>query len=760
MILNLDISQGDRFLIESPDINGVFVVEGDATAEPLTFIDDKGNREHIGRLDFAVLQAKARAIRTFRKGQIVRALTSEELKGFYSPPKGNKISERERKNWQIRVDDVHRAGRLLFYTVAWFETPCSRGDDGLETFIVQTLPDAEEAGYPGIPSASSIRKAIAKCVGQIPTLTMFLRRKNGNRKKTKFPKFVYDLGDEMVRWYYEEAKRKYIHAHKWFDERYYPAREQWLQSDEAKEGNWDGEPPNTQTLTNWITEARNATTLKIKYKTQSADRRVRGRGRSLEPLAPLETIILDQTLAPIWVIQEVEADGEIKFVVKRPWIVWAIDLYSRMIVGFSLTFDPPCIATLMACLRHVITPKTEWIARFGYCKGATDAFGSVSRVILDNAKAHIGRTMQTVGDVAGFRVIYAPIYTPEYKTWVERLNATMNIPLRSLPGGISADEDEENLLDARSSAAISIEALGKLMAHHIMEYHLRVHDGIGMAPARKWNLGLEEFGRTTVDDARAYRLILRRHEVAVLSAEGIYFRGHRFHHPGITSKLMSDMASYYASRRKSATSQTYRIKVHVFYDEMDTGNISVINQRTKEIVELPNFDLMHVEKPVSFAFADGERAYQRRMNKEFHTREEMAKARAEYTKELEAIVGTSSHGVSKNAIRILQGKELPELGRGNRIIDVKAERTVDGRGKAREIPISVALVDRLDDVSAGIGRKLRKKSKPAAARGQEGLVPDTTAPVYDEVIQFDGFDDESESALDDLARDYGFELIS
>lgn len=752
--MKLDISTGDKFLLLAGGVAGNFAIEGDAGAEPVMLRNlADGAIKNIKRLDLAVLVGQGQAIRTLKKGQVIRTLTASELKGFHQPPRRDRLSETELKNWKIRTDDINRAGLLLWYTQAFDEEPCSRGEIPLTNFILAKYNDAKEAGFTRLPSTSSIRKAIAKGLGGPRTLAQYLRKTGGARKKTKWPQWVYDLGKAMVCWYYEDPLRKYLDAHNHFDELFYPRLEEWKQTEEAGKFKDSGfEPPCPQTLTNWINSARTREMLTLKYGSREADRRLRGRSESLEPIAPLETIILDQTLAPIWAVEKVEVDGTVTIVLKRPWITWAIDLYSRMCVGFIITFDPPCLATLMACLRHVISPKLDWIERFGPSKGATDGFGRFYHVILDNAKAHYQKSMKMVGDIVGFKVTLAPIHTPQYKSWIERFNATMNGPIRSLPGGIPLAKDQGAAEhDARATAALSIETIRDLMGHHVRAYHLDVHDSIGMAPARKWTEGLQEFDRPLVDDARAFKLIAGRLKIGALTGEGLEYKGLRFHDPGITTMLMNNFSRLHSKRGKPGQSSTF--SVYFFVDDMDTSSVTILDELARQPVDLPNFDELHRENPVSFAFSDGERDYQRRLNRKFHTREEKAQARAEYTKELNAALAKAGHGAGKNIIRVLKGKEKLSLGPGGMVLDLQVDATVDGMEKPRGIPIAMSLKDRVDPVAAQKGRRPRRTPKPRTQ------APLDDAQLTEDPLVIDGeFSvmvaeaDDAEAALDELAR--------
>ncbi|WP_039845219.1 hypothetical protein [Rhizobium gallicum] len=779
----LDFSTGDRFLFLGKKVQGNYTVDSDPEADPVVLRSDEGEIARISRLELAIMQSGGGAIKTLVRGKPIRSLQAHELKALINIPEKERLSEREEKKAKTQSKDVRRAARLLYYVQAHDNSRFESGD-GLTDFIFETYPyavrdgyDGKDAGFDNPPSKSAIRKALVVGEPGKRTLALYLRKTGGSRKRNKFPQFVYDLLKGAVKHFYEKAATRYKDAYKWFDDRFFPQRTEWARSEDAANWEkWNREPPDYETIRNWIIEARSSETLTIKYGSRVANRKLRGRGKGLEAVAPLETIILDQTLAPIWCLEKIEIEGETKLVFKRPWLVWAIDLYSRMVVGFILTYDPPNIATLMAGLRHVITPKEDWIARFGACKGATDAFGSFYTLILDNAKAHIGRTLQTVGDVAGFFIEYAPIYTPEFKPWIERFNATMNVAIRTLPGAIPhKDSEEAGMLDPRDAAILSLDALRQLLSHKIMEYHLEIHDGIGMAPARMWTKGLEEHGRTTVDDARSYRLLLRRHDKVTVTPNGINFEGHHFTDQRLISKLMSDNAGR-AKKGKRLQAESFR--ADALYDEMDVSSIAVINPRTKEIVEIPNSESFYVEKPVSFAFSEAERAYRTKLNKAWHTREDKAKLRAEFNKDLEKLTATSSHGVAKQTIRVLRGGEKPEFGPGSRIVDIKVPASIEGRVKPDEVPISAALGERVDEVTAIKGRRPRTNG---GGRARQAPAPAVHAPPTIELASskppvpskhsasalsdqqfeaFDAYSEDDDANLDELARAYGFQTPS
>ncbi|KQV83178.1 DDE-type integrase/transposase/recombinase [Rhizobium sp. Root1220] len=516
----------------------------------------------------------------------------------------------------------------------------------------------------------------------------------------------------MVRRYWINEERHIIDAVEWFDGCFYKTRDE-----RADPAEIDLEPPVHGTLANWIHAARSHATIALKFGLRIAHRQLGGRGQSLVAIRPLEWVIIDHTEADIWLIilsDIVDADGNRRILsVKRPWLVTAIDLYSRMDLGHFLSFDPPSVRTVMECIKRVTTPKAELIERFGESKGATDGFGFMTGVILDNALENVMVSMQMVLEALGIEVEYAPRATPEYKAWVERYISTTNETLRGLPGGIPL-EILDGDPDPRKFASLTLSDVTELLDHRIVtRYHLNVHAGIEMPPARKWGLGLKEFGRGTVDDARTMHALMGQYKKAVLTAEGIRLEGHVFHDPYITSTLMDHMARFQrASRQRRGKDQTRSIEVHTFRDPADCSHIYVIDLHTRQVVRLPNRDEAYSNTAVSFAWAKAAKKENQQANEEFHSREERAGAQRDFQLKLEEMLATQSHGDGKATARLVEGgRAVMEHQLLIEVEECSVASSISGM-KGVDIPRDAAFVERDDVWEAPKGRSSSKKHGP------------------------------------------------
>jgi putative transposase len=74
---------------------------------------------------------------------------------------------------------------------------------------------------------------------------------------------------------------------------------------------------------------------------------------------PLAVVQINHTPLDITLVDDVHRRP-----VGRPWITLAVDVFSRMVVGFYVSFDPPGALSTGLCISHAILPKENWLARY------------------------------------------------------------------------------------------------------------------------------------------------------------------------------------------------------------------------------------------------------------------------------------------------------------------------------------------------------------------------------------------------------------
>lgn len=69
---------------------------------------------------------------------------------------------------------------------------------------------------------------------------------------------------------------------------------------------------------------------------------------------PLDVVQIDHTLVDLMVLSDDRCD-----VLGRPWLTAAIDVATRVVLGFHLSMDPPSSIAVGLCIAHAVLPKPE-----------------------------------------------------------------------------------------------------------------------------------------------------------------------------------------------------------------------------------------------------------------------------------------------------------------------------------------------------------------------------------------------------------------
>jgi putative transposase len=73
--------------------------------------------------------------------------------------------------------------------------------------------------------------------------------------------------------------------------------------------------------------------------------------------APWQRVQIDSTPCDILLVGEDD-----RRVIGRPNVTFAIDMFSRVVLGFSVSLEAASTLTVAACLAHACLPKEEWLA--------------------------------------------------------------------------------------------------------------------------------------------------------------------------------------------------------------------------------------------------------------------------------------------------------------------------------------------------------------------------------------------------------------
>ncbi|PTQ92278.1 putative transposase [Mucilaginibacter yixingensis] len=200
---------------------------------------------------------------------------------------------------------------------------------------------------------------------------------------------------------------------------------------------------------------------------------------------PLAAVQIDHTKLDILVVDEINREC-----VGRPWITLAIDVYSRMVVGFYISLDPPGVLGTGLCLSHAILPKELWLSRLDV-PGKWPCHGVMRSLYMDNAREFRGRSLERSCQEYGIEINFRPVTKPHYGGHIERLMGTVLREIHALPGTTFSNIKDRKHYDSEGKACFTLTELEKWVADFIVGvYHQRKHSGIGTTPLARYNEGI------------------------------------------------------------------------------------------------------------------------------------------------------------------------------------------------------------------------------------------------------------------------------
>ena len=150
---------------------------------------------------------------------------------------------------------------------------------------------------------------------------------------------------------------------------------------------------------------------------------------------PSVSMILERVEVDHSPIDALLVDDVTGVVLGRPTLTLLIDVYSRMILGIYIGFEPPSLVAVMRALRHAILPKENAASYLQDVAGEWPAFGIPMNLICDNGSEFHAETLKRLCAELDINLQFCPKAEPGYKGTVERLVGTINREVcHRLPG--------------------------------------------------------------------------------------------------------------------------------------------------------------------------------------------------------------------------------------------------------------------------------------------------------------------------------------
>jgi putative transposase len=295
--------------------------------------------------------------------------------------------------------------------------------------------------------------------------------------------------------------------------------------------------------------------------------------------APLSVVQIDHTKVDLILVDDLN-----RLPIGRPWITLAIDVFSRMVLGFHISLDPPGSAAVGMCLAHAILPKENRLAKLGIGL-EWPCWGVPGTIHADNAREFRGVTLQRACQEYGIHLEWRPVTKPHYGGHIERLLGTLSKKIHQLPGTTFSNVAERGEYPSEKNAVFTLsEFEGWLIRQIAGVYHNEFHSGIGTTPNAKFKqgiLGTDEspgtgLPRLVEDESRLLLDFLPFVERAV-NPYGIVIERINYYHDLLRSWVSAPDPEFPKQKRK------FIVKL----DPRDIGSVYFYDPDLKQYFQIP-----------------------------------------------------------------------------------------------------------------------------------------------------------------------------
>ena len=278
---------------------------------------------------------------------------------------------------------------------------------------------------------------------------------------------------------------------------------------------------------------------------------------------PLAVVQIDHTPMDLVVVDDLYRQP-----LGKPYLTLAVDVATRGVLGFVISFVPPGAATVSLCLTVSVASKTNWLRQLEI-PGDWPMAGLPKSIHLDGAAEFHSKALLRGCGQYGIEVVHRA--RPHHGGHIERLLGTKMSKLKELPGYTGGNPKARRTSTPEADSALTLAELERWFIHQIVgRYHNEPHRGLrGGTPNGAWNA----HPRITLPVAslKRFRITFLPAVSRTLRREGVTFQHLRYWHPIFTNWL------------------SIRGQIVLHYDPRDLSRLYVKHQ--KDFIEIPYSDI-------------------------------------------------------------------------------------------------------------------------------------------------------------------------
>lgn len=296
-------------------------------------------------------------------------------------------------------------------------------------------------------------------------------------------------------------------------------------------------------------------------------------GETSPVMFPLDWIQMDHTPVDVIIVDPID-----RLPIGRPYLTIAIDVFSRSIVGFYLSLDPPSATSVGLCLTHVASQKDQWRQQRNL-ETRWPMQGKPRRIGVDNGPEFHSIAFERGCAEHDIAIEWRPPGEPQFGGIVERVIGTLMQLVHVLPGTTFSSSTQRGSYDSDKRACLTLAELERWLVVAITKYyHLRPHNGLeGDYPLSRYEQGIQ-----TLKDAHQMIPIPRDPLVFLIDFLPVFRRSLR--RDGITIDHIlyynNVLRSWIQTRDRSSSLLIRR-------DPRDLSRIYVLDETDNGYIEVP-----------------------------------------------------------------------------------------------------------------------------------------------------------------------------
>src|SRR5215469_4559960 len=245
----------------------------------------------------------------------------------------------------------------------------------------------------------------------------------------------------------------------------------------------------------------------------------------------------DHTPLDVWLLDE---EGK----PAKPYLTAIEDDYSRLIVGYRLSFQPATALTTALTLRRAIWRKED--AHWSAC-------GIPSVFYTDHGSDFTSKHMEQVAADIGMELVFSKTGVPRGRGKVERFFRSVDqLFLQDVPGYAPKEYPQ-------AEATLTLPAFEQRFRRWLLEdFHRRVHSETGYQPKERWEAG-GFVPRMPTSLVQLDLLLLTVAKTRKVQQDGIHFQNHRYMDINLAAFVKEEVLIRYDPADLG--------EIHVFYQD-------------------------------------------------------------------------------------------------------------------------------------------------------------------------------------------------